>query len=574
MRKYQAPTESLIKNPQWLATMNFVESMLYPMSDPGLVRNSGTVSDVNYRMVYETVFFGNEKIPGLYSQVVPPARAPEIQPPPTDQIVDAIQNALENFDLSDAAKSVAQGLLLEARNSGRSIQEALSKVGSVTGLSAGVVADIGIKILEPIGWTPDKRSSFKRIVGQAWDRITREGIQPGTARTTPSAAADAATTPSSSVGVGSGGGGGGSGSSNVGVTGGQAGTPYTQPLSSQQRITELANALVRQVQQQRVAELPLGYEFTDVNIVPNARLAEIRKRQQNIAKQLETLDEKDPRRQPLVDEGNQLLADAALEEAGRNGGMEYMFIPGRGPVGKVDQVVIDYAKRIPLDPSKFTLDAIRFDARMIAEMKKYPGAQPDIANFISEADVGPTLRQYAREGKLPDLYNRLSQVDPSWDDRRVLDFNGIDEYTTDRFTKFAASAQNLGLTVDQYLDQLMNDPDQISRVQQERRNSGGGGGVTIRLPSDDDLTSVFKYVSQATIGRTLPKEVYQSMIDAYKPQLVRFQQQLQGGGTVTEPPQAETFAETQIGEQFGQEKFTYKLGGFLNELSKLAGGGM
>jgi hypothetical protein len=254
--------------------------------------------------------------------------------------------------------------------------------------------------------------------------------------------------------------------------------------------------------------------------------------------------------------------------------MEYMFIPGRGPVGKVDQVVIDYAKRIPLDPSKFNLDAIRFDAKMIAEMKKYPGAQPDVSNFLSEADVGPTLRQYAREGKLPDLYNRLSQVDPNWDDRRVLDFNGIDDYTTDRFAKFTASAQNLGLTTEQYLDQLMNDPNQISRVQQERRNSGGGGGVTIRLPSDDDLTSVFKYVSQATIGRTLPKEVYQSMIDAYKPQLVQFQQQMQGGGTVTEPPQAETFAESQIEQQFGQEKFTYKLGGFLNELSKLAGGGM
>jgi hypothetical protein len=120
--------------------------------------------------------------------------------------------------------------------------------------------------------------------------------------------------------------------------------------------------------------------------------------------------------------------------------------------------------------------------------------------------------------------------------------------------------------------ELENDPEQLSRVAQAR--GGGGAGVTIRLPSDEDLTQVFKYVSQATIGRTLPKDVYQGMIDAYKPQLVRFQQQLQGGGQVTEPPQAETFAETQIEQQFGQEAFTYQLGGFLNELSKLAGGGM
>ena len=62
------------------------------------------------------------------------------------------------------------------------------------------------------------------------------------------------------------------------------------------------------------------------------------------------------------------------------------------------------------------------------------------------------------------------------------------------------------------------------------------------------------------------------MIDAYKPQLVRFQQQAAGGGTVTEPPQAETFAQTQIEQQFGQEAFTYKMGGFLDRLSQIGGG--
>jgi hypothetical protein len=534
MRKYQAPTESLIKNPQWLATMNFVESMLYPMSDPGLVRNSGTVSDINYRMVYETVFFGNDKITGLYSQVVSPSSGEPPTPTPPGSEFGPDMTVPRGPDVPATPTTLGPPAPRQPR-----------PAATATSSPAG-------RQPEPLNPFGTEEERFVGSTGQVATSPTADWatqvLQPSTAQSPvlPTIMASGAAALQASL--------------------------QTSTIS-QQRITDLANALVRQVQQQRVAEIPLGFKPSDVNRVVTKRLAEIVRKKDVIEKQLEGLEAASPRHLELVEQLKKLSDDEALERAGRNEGLEYMFIPGRGPVGKVDRVVIDYAERIPLDPSKFTVDAIRFDAKMIAEMKKYPGAQPDVDNFISENDVGPTLRQYARQGKLQDLYSRLSQVDPNWDDRRVLDFNGIDEYTTDRFEKFAASAQNQGLTVEQYLDQLMNDPDQISRVQRERRNSGGGG-VTIRLPSDDDLTSVFKYVSQATIGRTLPKEVYQSMIEAYKPQLVQFQQQLQGGGTVTEPPQAETFAESQIEQQFGQEKFTYKLGGFLNELSKLAGGGM
>ena len=541
MRKYQAPTESLINNPKWLATMNFVESMLYPASDPGLLRNSGTISDINYRMVYETVFFGNDKIPGLYSQVVsPPDGGPgtsaQTPVPPAPEIPAARRNILPRDRAVVGPETLGPPAPPTSLTPPASAS-AQTTSSTTSATTAPRTPSTATPQINPLG-TEEERfvGSTGQVAPSPTADWTTQVLQP---RTTQSTVLPSLMT---------------SGSMAL-------------------RITDLANALVRQVQQQRVAEIPLGFGPKDVNVVPTKRLAEILRKKDAIIKQMDGLDESSPRYAELFEEGKKLQQDEALERSGRNGGEEYMFIPGRGPVGKVDTVVIDYAKRIPLDPSKFTVDAIRFDAKMIAEMKKYPGAQPDVENFVSESDVGPTLRQYAREGKLQDLYSRLSQVDPNWDDRKVLDFNGIDEYTTDRFEKFAWSAQNQGLTVEQYLDQLMNDPDQISRVQQERRNSGGSG-VTIRLPSDDDLTSVFKYVSQATIGRTLPKEVYQSMIDAYKPQLVQFQQQLQGGGTVTEPPQAETFAEGQIKEQFGQEAFTYKLGGFLNELSKLAGGGM
>jgi hypothetical protein len=547
MRKYQTPTESLINNPKWLATMNFVESMLYPLSDPGLLRNSGTISDINYRMVYETVFFGNDKIPGLYSQVVsPPDGGPGTSAQTPVPAAPEIPAARRNILPRDRAVVGPETLGPPAPPTSASVRPAAATTSATT---APATSGRTPSPLNPFG-TEEER--FVGSTGQATPSPTADWatqvLQPSTAQSPvlPTIMASGAAALQTSL--------------------------QTSTIS-QQRITDLANALVRQVQQQRVAEIPLGFKPSDVNPVVTKRLAEIVRKKDVIEKQLEGLEAASPRHLELVEQLKKLSDDEMLERAGRNDGMEYMFIPGKGPVGKVDSVVIDYAKRIPLDPSKFTVDAIRFDAKMIAEMKKYPGAQPDVDNFISENDVGPTLRQYAREGKLQDLYSRLSQVDPNWDDRKVLDFNGIDEYTSDRFEKFAYSAQNQGLTVEQYLDQLMNDPDQISRVQRERRNSGGSG-VTIRLPSDDDLTSVFKYVSQATIGRTLPKEVYQSMIDAYKPQLVRFQQQLQGGGTVTEPPQAETFAEGQIKEQFGQEAFTYKMGGFLDRLSQIGGSGV
>jgi hypothetical protein len=561
MRKYQPPTESLVANPEWLATMNFVESTLYPTSDPTLARNVGTVSDINYRTVYETVFFGNDTIPGLYSQVVAPADAPQIQTPPIDEVVRAIENALQDFSWTDAAKNAAQGLLLEAKTTGRQIQNALSKVGSQAEISAGLVADLGIQILEPLGWTPFRRETFKKIVGQAWEKIKKEGLQPSAGTTT-----QTGTTPSPAP------------SGFVPQAQAQYGTgattaQQTAALASQrasatsQRITDLANSLVRLVQHQSFSQRPLGFTDEDFVTMPSEELRKILADQAKLQTEFD-IAETDTARSKLL---NEILAlEDQASQLRASGAVAYVSRPGRGPTTRTDQIIIDYTKRLQADPSKYTVDAMRQDARMLAEMRKLPAMSIDTENFMSAGDVGPTLRQYAREGKLPDLYERLSQVMPSWNFGNVLDINGIDDYTENKVAEFAASAQRLGLTMEEYLNQLSNDPEHLSRVQ-ELRGSSGDRRPAIRLPSDDDLTSVFKYVSQATIGRTLPKEVYQSMIDAYKPQLVQFQQQLQGGGTVTEPPQAETFAEGQIKQQFGQEAFTYKMGGFLDRLSQIGG---
>jgi hypothetical protein len=559
MRKYTPPSEALVGNPSFLATMNFVESALYPVADPSVARPVGTVSDVNYRTVYETVFFGNQRIPGLFSQVVAPAKAPEIQPPPTDQIVETIKNALEDFSLTDAAKSTAQVLLRSAQIKG---QDALSKVGSATELSAGVIADIGIKILEPLGWAPYKRSAFKRIVGQTWDRITKESLQPGPARTTPS---DTTIAPSSPAG---------SPATQV-----QPQTKIYAQSPSQNRVTNLANALVPVIRYQDFKNIPYGRDDSEFIRVPSPKLEKAKTDRDSMKTQYDAMVGDTPEKFDLGEKLGKLDAEILTMENNESD-LLYRPIPGRGPLVPLpapSPLVVDYSRRRNVDPQRFTPELQRIFAANDALMQEPApfgsGSGPlgqINETMLTEEQIASEMRELRRQNKLSDAYQRIASVRPRMNVDKISDINGIDDYGYQEFSAFVFDAQRMGLTYEQYLAQLENDPEQLSRA--ARTGGGGGGGVTIRLPSDDDLTSVFKYVSQATIGRTLPKEVYQSMIDAYKPQLVRFQQQAAGGGTVTEPPQAETFAETQIEQQFGQEAFTYKMGGFLDRLSQIGGG--
>ena len=375
--------------------------------------------------------------------------------------------------------------------------------------------------------------------------------------------------------MGSGGGGGGGG----GVPGGQAGTPYTQPVSSQQRVTQLANALVPVIRYQDFRNIPYGRDPSEFVPVPSPKLEKARTDYNRMQAQYDAMVGESPEKFKLGEEAGKLNAEI-LRLENNEGDLLYRPIPGRGPLVPLpapSPLVVDYSRRRNVDPQRFTPELQRIFAANDALMQEPApfgsGSGPlgqINETMLTEEQIASEMRELRRQNKLSDAYQRIASVRPGMNIDKISDINGIDNYGYQEFSAFVFDAQRMGMTYQQYLAQLENDPEQLSRA--ARTGGGGGGGVTIRLPSDDDLTSVFKYVSQATIGRTLPKEVYQSMIDAYKPQLVRFQQQAAGGGTVTEPPQAETFAQTQIEQQFGQEAFTYKMGGFLDRLSQIGGG--
>jgi hypothetical protein len=81
----------------------------------------------------------------------------------------------------------------------------------------------------------------------------------------------------------------------------------------------------------------------------------------------------------------------------------------------------------------------------------------------------------------------------------------------------------------------------------------GGDLPTFRLSNPDDLKTVFRRAAQEMLGRTLSDEDMKDLVDTFQQRELRFQKQAAAGGTVTEGPQVETFAEKQLTSKFGSE---------------------
>lgn len=95
---------------------------------------------------------------------------------------------------------------------------------------------------------------------------------------------------------------------------------------------------------------------------------------------------------------------------------------------------------------------------------------------------------------------------------------------------------------------------------------------TYRLSNPDDLKQVFTKASQSTIGRTISDDELNRLVKAYQDQEKQYQQQTAVGGTVTQQPQADTFAETQIRKKAPVEAETNDYVSYVDALSKLMQG--
>jgi hypothetical protein len=75
--------------------------------------------------------------------------------------------------------------------------------------------------------------------------------------------------------------------------------------------------------------------------------------------------------------------------------------------------------------------------------------------------------------------------------------------------------------------------------------NGGSGLPTFRLNDPDTLKKAFEGGAQTALGRTLSPEDMNKLVNSFNQLDMNYQRAAAGGGTVTQPPNAEVFAETQ-----------------------------
>lgn len=126
------------------------------------------------------------------------------------------------------------------------------------------------------------------------------------------------------------------------------------------------------------------------------------------------------------------------------------------------------------------------------------------------------------------------------------------------------SESNLaGYTKERYLDELLKNPDRIRKT---------GGARRYQVSNPDDLKAVFKRVAQETIGRNFSDTEAMQAVSAYQQQELAAQRAAVGGGTITQAPSADVFAEQFAQQVAPTEANGYKFLGYMNKLFQAAGG--
>jgi hypothetical protein len=576
MRKVKTP--QLPKQAGWYAALAAAGNAVYPQSDPLSGRAIGSSSIVNYAAVYERVITGTPSSPGLLSPEFlrpqnpsePPYFDPLVPRTPSDanvgeleiKIVDWLQNYLDRQEV------IYQGKRASATDFGEAISKAA--LDSITGTAAGALKVLRDEINIPIPTRGEFRTLWDRSVG-SWFKTRRdisdqrEFLPPGSIELRRQREAfegregDERLTPQQML------------QQDVEQRAQKEQPSATQivseplrpavvPATMSQRVMSLVESLERNLQSQSFTRVPLGFQESDLTSRPNPE-------RERLEKAANEANERANSFAPGSEERKEAEAEAAQLQTRFLATPERVlqFAPGRQPFTPAQRRAADYFNIVKKDPEKFTVGQVNLSAMVLRQRQD--------GGMLYEDDISPIVRSFYQRGELGALKQRLISTGFILNSDRIRDMNAPDDETVSALNDLVSTAQQRGVTWEEELNRLENDNDYLGRISQIRRKSGGGG-VTYRLPSDDDLTQVFKAVSRSTIGRELPQEVYDSMIQSYKPMLLNFQRQAQSGGVVTEPPQAETFAASQIGEQFRGEQFTYGLGTQLSNFAQILGGAM
>ena len=121
-----------------------------------------------------------------------------------------------------------------------------------------------------------------------------------------------------------------------------------------------------------------------------------------------------------------------------------------------------------------------------------------------------------------------------------------------------------GVTRERYLTEILKNRPKEAR--------GGGAPRRYRVSNPDDLKAVFKRVAQETIGRGFTDEEATQAVQAYQQREIQAQQAMYAGGTMTEQPSADVFAQQFAQQVAPTEANGYKFLGYMNQLFQAAGG--
>ena len=99
--------------------------------------------------------------------------------------------------------------------------------------------------------------------------------------------------------------------------------------------------------------------------------------------------------------------------------------------------------------------------------------------------------------------------------------------------------------------------------------AGGSGLPTFRLNDPDTLKKAFEGGAQTALGRTLSPEEMNKLVNSFNQLDMNYQRAAAGGGgTITQAPNAEVFAETQAEKMAPVEAESYDYMNYMGALSK------
>lgn len=138
----------------------------------------------------------------------------------------------------------------------------------------------------------------------------------------------------------------------------------------------------------------------------------------------------------------------------------------------------------------------------------------------------------------------------------------VDDKTRSSFRELLGMANTMGTD---YVTAL-------GSVSQARQQAGVGntGLRTYQISNPDDLRVVFRKAAQDLLGRNLDDGDLNKLISTFQAQEEQYSRKAQGGGgVVTAAPNAQTFAQTQIQKDFGEEVDTQKMDTLFSNIDQM-----